>query len=348
MVCCVLVQGQAPRAFRDQFTNQLADGDYPRGMQMAATAYLFFSAGSMVIVGSRPEVIIGDLTVSGLTFLLGTLMHLGWLPTAWSRWLMPLSLAAMGSVLAWQAQFDDSRSGLTYVALILVILGSVTVHARPLALSGALMLAVYLWANIRVTGDSAEWALVGLAAFGIGVAGHLIRKRGVRRLSDAMWTLEQTATTDPLTGVLNRHGLSQRWPQLRASAIRRGEPVFGLLVDIDRMKNINDAFGHLTGDRAIQHTASALATVVRADDLVARFGGDEIVVLGIGEAPAAQAIRDRLKAVLHQAGDGDLLLAVTIGHVESQVHPDLSMDDLVGQADMAMYATRARIRAGGR
>ena len=341
------VQPEAPTDFRSQFILKLAAGDFPRGMQLAAVGYLAFSAGSMLIIGTRPEILVGDLTISILTFVIGTMLQAGWLPMGWSRWLMPLSLAAMGSLLAWQAQFDDSRSSLIYAALILVIHGSVTLHRLPLFVSGAMLLSAYLWANPRIDGAWDEWAFVGITAWGIGIAGHMIRMRGVHRLADAMWSLELTATVDPLTGALNRHGLQQRWTQVRASAMRRGEPIFALLVDIDRMKSINDQHGHLVGDRAIQHTAAALASIVRGDDVVARFGGDEMVVIGVGHAPQPSSIRDRLQVMLHQSGDADLMVAVTVGHVELTPEPELTLDDLVDQADQVMYATRARLRVDG-
>ena len=279
------MQPQAPPDFRQQFIGGLAAADFPRGMQMAAVGYLAFSAGSMAVVGSRPEILIGDLTVSMVTFVLGTLLQAGWVPTSWSRWLMPISLCAMGSLLAWQAQFDDSRSSLMYSALIIVILGSVTLHWRALVVASVTLVGTYLWANVRIDGAWDEWAFVGITAWGVGLAGHMIRMRGVQRLADAMWSLELTATQDPLTRVLNRHGLQQRWPQVRSSAIRRGEPIFALLVDIDRMKLINDQHGHLAGDRAIQHTAAALTSIVRGDDVVSRFGGDELVVVGVARPP---------------------------------------------------------------
>lgn len=338
------MQPQAPPDFRQQFIGGLAAADFPRGMQIAAIGYLGFSSASMIIIGSRPEILIGDFTVSIVTFVLGTLLQAGWMPAWWSRWLMPMSLCAMGSLLAWQAQFDNSRSSLIYGALILVILGSVTLHWRALCVASLALVGAYLWANARMEGAWDEWAVVGVTAWGIGVAGHMIRMRGVHRLADAMWSLELTATMDPLTGVLNRHGLQQRWPQVRSSAVRRGEPIFALLVDIDRMKLINDQHGHLAGDRAIQHTASALASIVRGDDVVARFGGDELVVIGVGQAPDPSAIRDRLHGVLHQAGDRDLLVGVTVGHAHAAPDSTLTLDDLVERADRAMYATRARLR----
>jgi GGDEF domain-containing protein len=108
--------------------------------------------------------------------------------------------------------------------------------------------------------------------------------------------LDDLARRDPLTGVLNRRGLD---PLLRASArLPIGETAALLLVDVDRLKEVNDSQGHLAGDEHLQTVARALTGESRHEDVVARIGGDEFVVLAYLSPNATeqpQAIGERIR-----------------------------------------------------
>jgi diguanylate cyclase (GGDEF)-like protein len=88
-------------------------------------------------------------------------------------------------------------------------------------------------------------------------------------------SLKQQATLDPLTMVYNRRALMERTD----TAIKAGRPFSLLFLDVDHLKQINDTFGHLGGDALLREVASALLDAVRGEDLVARYGGDEFVIL---------------------------------------------------------------------
>ncbi|MDR3600795.1 MAG: sensor domain-containing diguanylate cyclase [Desulfosporosinus sp.] len=107
----------------------------------------------------------------------------------------------------------------------------------------------------------------------------------VRMLSMALETIRQRqelkhlATTDRLTGILNRQGFEQRVLGEMAGTLRRGSAFLFLLLDLDGFKNLNDTQGHPIGDLALRHMAQNLQKSVRQEDIVARTGGDEFVVI---------------------------------------------------------------------
>ena len=100
--------------------------------------------------------------------------------------------------------------------------------------------------------------------------------------------LGRLSTTDPLTGLANRRRLRGAFADELNRAARYDTPLALLLVDLDRLKDINDRHGHGDGDRALQLVAEALRRTCRATDLAARYGGDEFVVLAVN-TPATEA-----------------------------------------------------------
>lgn len=107
---------------------------------------------------------------------------------------------------------------------------------------------------------------------------------------------------DWLTGLLDRGTWHHHADLVFAEAAARREPVTLLIADLDRFKLINDAHGHLAGDDALRQVAGVLRAVVRPEDLVARYGGDEFLVLMPGtEASGGLAMARRLNVELHSA-----------------------------------------------
>jgi diguanylate cyclase (GGDEF)-like protein len=101
--------------------------------------------------------------------------------------------------------------------------------------------------------------------------------------------LEKVATTDALTGLLNRQALELLFRQLILSSQRNGKPFSAILFDIDNFKQINDSHGHLAGDALLRHVADTAKAVVRQSDIVTRWGGDEYLIL-LGDCDRMQAI----------------------------------------------------------
>ncbi|MBC7173505.1 MAG: diguanylate cyclase [Polyangiaceae bacterium] len=156
------------------------------------------------------------------------------------------------------------------------------------------------------------------------------------------------ADVDELTGVANRRPLEEGFRERRSEALRADAGLAMLIVDLDDFKAINDAHGHLIGDRVLAMTAERIVANVRCADLVARVGGDEFgVLLGPIEAPALRELVRRLDAALSEPFvDGELTVPISASVGASLGRPDEITDVsiLVRRADAEMYR-RKRARA---
>ncbi|RYG25523.1 GGDEF domain-containing protein [bacterium] len=154
--------------------------------------------------------------------------------------------------------------------------------------------------------------------------------------------LSVLASTDGLTGLLNRRAFQRRLEEELGRARRESADLSLALVDIDRFKEYNDANGHLAGDAALRTVAAALASTARAGDAVARFGGEEFALLLPGAGPdAAFQVAERLR---RQVGRTVLNAgSVTVSVGVATLGPSMDREDLVGAADGALYASK---RAG--
>ncbi len=167
--------------------------------------------------------------------------------------------------------------------------------------------------------------------------------------------LEQKLTAlalfDDLTGLHNRRGFVTLADHHLALAARTGRPVPLLFVDMDEMKTINDTFGHNEGDRALVEVAAFLRSALRASDLVARVGGDEFCILmvddGSGSATDVERVADGLRAGPPRGGRA-YPLTLSVGVAGLEPGAGISVEDLMGRADGAMYedksAPRRRVR----
>ena len=161
-------------------------------------------------------------------------------------------------------------------------------------------------------------------------------------------TLEFRANHDGLTGLLNRVGFRQRIDSIFAMA-ESGAARMGLLfVDLNGFKDINDLYGHDAGDELIREVARRLQATTRADDSIARFGGDEFAIILTDVEPGDQlrAAEERVRAVFPEVfrlGEVEVSIEASVG---SSAFPDdgSTMAELVRHADAAMYVDKAHAR----
>jgi diguanylate cyclase (GGDEF)-like protein len=163
---------------------------------------------------------------------------------------------------------------------------------------------------------------------------------------DASRRMHESALTDPLTGLYNRRHLDRRLAEELAFARRHRTVLTLMLLDVDHFKRINDRYGHLAGDAVLRVLAKLIQTVVRTEDLVARYGGEEIAVIArgidrVGAHLFAERLRKRI-ATTEMPWAGEVLrvtasigVAVVDGAIEVP-----ALTDFVGAADDALYAAK--------
>ena len=154
--------------------------------------------------------------------------------------------------------------------------------------------------------------------------------------------------TDPLTEVYNRRSLDDMAGRFISHARRLGNPLAFMLVDVDRFKEVNTRFGHLTGDFVLAEVATLLRSSVRGSDAVVRYGGDEFLVIlaDTGALGARQVVHRIRKYVLDWNSAGHLVgfdLSLSIGICEWK--DGQTLDEMLDAADRVMYAEKKSRKA---
>jgi diguanylate cyclase (GGDEF)-like protein len=141
---------------------------------------------------------------------------------------------------------------------------------------------------------------------------------------------------DALTNCLNRRTFNERLQKIETA----GESCAFLLMDIDHFKSINDQHGHLVGDRVITQVAAVLGSVLDADALLFRYGGEEFaVILPENDERTAQRLAERLRAAVEKGGFGDVAVTISIG-LAAWTQGKGSMAQVLDAADHALYAAK--------
>ncbi len=153
--------------------------------------------------------------------------------------------------------------------------------------------------------------------------------------------MEDMATTDGLTGLVNHRTFQERFDEMLARAERADKPVSLLLTDIDHFKSVNDTYGHPVGDAVLREVAGVLGEQARAVDVVARYGGEEFALVledtdRKGALILAERIREQVAALKHPSDQGPFSCTLSLGVASYPVdgtHKKL----LVERADQALY-----------
>ena len=160
--------------------------------------------------------------------------------------------------------------------------------------------------------------------------------------------LRHLGMSDSLTGAYNRRYFDQRLMEETDRALRTGQPLTCMMLDVDHFKQINDGFGHAAGDVVLREMTQLIKAQLRTSDVMARYGGEEFaVLLTQTETGAAHTIAERIRqkvADARFAADGGTMLAATlsvgVAMLDRSRQPGTAGASLVAEADAAMYRAK--------
>jgi diguanylate cyclase (GGDEF)-like protein/PAS domain S-box-containing protein len=201
-----------------------------------------------------------------------------------------------------------------------------------------------VWARLTMGAvrDADDRPLYGVAQIE-DVTGQKKAEEDAARYQSELQTL---ALTDELTGVHNRRGFRMLADQICRAQHRSSAPLMLVAVDLDRLKQINDHWGHAAGDRALQMVAAALVATFRESDVIGRMGGDEFLcVLPDATGFDDRQLRDRLStslAALSAEAQEPFPMTATMGAAVAAPMAPADLDTLIRNADASLYARKHR------
>ena len=169
---------------------------------------------------------------------------------------------------------------------------------------------------------------------------QLVEER-TSELKEANRTISHQAATDYLTELYNRRYFSECLTGALSAARRHTYPLAMIMIDLDNFKRVNDTHGHSAGDLVLKRFASLLRDMIRTEDVAARWGGEEfIILLSHTVSDAAAALAERIRSAFEQQSDSSsrLFLSASFGVVQLQENDDA--DTLIRRADTALYQAK--------
>jgi diguanylate cyclase (GGDEF)-like protein len=221
-----------------------------------------------------------------------------------------------------------------FVAVVTVI---------SVAVSELCLLSLYLILGNEAFGKDKAFVLAALVPMAVSMPICFITSRMALQLSQAHARLKDLAHTDELTGLINRRSFFQRAEDVLLEAEDNNESVALLVIDADYFKQLNDTYGHATGDAALQFIAERLESCVRKNDLLCRLGGEEFAILlpDMNEESACRLADRVVRKISAQpmVWDNKIIeMSVSCGIADTRVGYDMTR--LFKAADDALYAAK--------
>jgi diguanylate cyclase len=343
---------------RDEFkfaTDALREGRFMRAFSFVVVAGCFMLAALCVVVQVHPAGPTGTASrsVQIAALISGVVIGYRWLRRPWPRYGVAVAFVvwADSAVTAAAVTMSTTEARLfttLYLGVIGVFVGF---------LLGARLLALHCAFGAAVIAGITAWAVLVQHAslFGLFViympalmwvvlipsAGCVLIESGRR----AIVRVARSAHQDQLTRLRNRRGMHAAVQRVIAG--RKASPVTLVVAvcDIDRFKRLNDDWGHSAGDAALIAMAERLRSIAYPDEVAARIGGDELVLVRFAEGPDDVPALVRRLAVLTRIDVEGTELSVSVGVASmATATPHFSLDDVIRHADAAMYGVK---RAGG-
>lgn len=269
-------------------------------------------------------------------------------------WLLAYAIVEMIDGAAWACfLLVPTRPGEEFaISMLALALLATTTFVCTVAFAGARQIGrSFLWSQWGTFCVLAVWLGIGWQYIACGVIvvvltsiyleiTHRTLAGAVEarlRLAELAEQLSLSATTDSLTGLMNRHGFMAGLQSMRDST-----NAIVLFVDLDGFKAVNDQHGHGRGDDVLADVAKRLQGAVRSEDIVGRLGGDEFVVALRGQdLDAATALADRLTTLLAKPYHGTPTVSITASIGLAKASQSLDSEAVLRRADLAMYQVKS-------
>lgn len=263
---------------------------------------------------------------------------------------MVLSVGACYLIALGTNNFVDNSWLIVFPSLLTVVAG--TIHLSSLWWKINIGLLWLVWILVRFpSSDSSLWIQDGIVIlFSITISYLIFRNKTVQL--DEILTFTNTAVnnsqTDPMTGLLNRRGLTELGATKAYLAHEEGDNVAVTLLDVNGLKKINDSYGHEIGDDGILLVAETLKATTRKNDWVARWGGDEFVILSYGkEIPTGEDFLYRFNTYLENYAirKGHVWVpSISVGQASVDAETNFSLTNLLVAADESMYEMKEKVK----
>lgn len=173
----------------------------------------------------------------------------------------------------------------------------------------------------------------------------VLADRMTSELREANRALVELATTDGLTGLLNRRAMDLRLSEEEARAAREKTPLALIAMDVDFFKHVNDKYGHAMGDVVLRNLGRLMRDATRLTDHAGRMGGEEFLLVcpntdAAGAAVVAEQLRARFEAMEHRDGDQRIQCSASFGVTASDGEAPIGTDRLLRRADRALYQAK--------
>ncbi len=315
-----------------------------RALMARTYAYLFGIGATLLLVTlalphPSDRHVLGMVIPAGIAYVAAA-----WFILAFERiplWVFRIA-PALGALLSTAVVYFGGVGAMGAYAMYFfwVVLAACYFLRPPLALAHIALSAGLYGAVLAARGFPDGWLYWVMATGTLTVFGALTvglrtqTEKVVGRLADA-------AGTDPLTGLANRREFEEQFGRELDRSQRSGRPLGLVVLDLDWFKEINDRFGHDTGDRALQRLARVLKRVTRGMDTVARLGGEEFAVLAPeAEDDASYQLAERVRHAIKMNFAGDAMPLTASCGVSSFPASGTTTADLMRAADRALYAAK--------
>lgn len=359
-----------PTALRTRMVETVLGSDPVQRLRVAqaglATLLMALSAMLLLAAARGGDAPMGAVLIWAALSLGGLLASFVAIRSGWSLRLrdpsltLPQMLFAIASASAAYAMAGPMRGAAFPVLLVILTFGMFQLRPRALAYVGLYSLVLFgtamtvmAWHRPQVYAPSVEWIhflmlatmLPSIAVLAARLSRMRERSRDQRdELASALARIQELATRDDLTGLINRRHMGELLEQERQRSARSGRGFCIAVIDIDHFKQVNDRLGHAGGDAVLRAFAQQALGAIRSGDVLARWGGEEFVLLlSDSHLPPAlggiERLRQRIEAAILVDSDPALHVTVSAGltdHIAGE-----AISDALARADRALYAAKA-------